>query len=565
MRYIFTLLFLLSGTIILAQTTYHVKIGGDDTKDGKSWNNAFATIQKALSVSTNTGDEIAVAKGTYYPDEGAGFTDNDRSHSFALKNGVDMFGGYEGVEGVYDRDWVVNPTILSGNIQQDLNIGNNSFSVLKAIGLPDALVLDGFAITGGNGSLTINFNGSGGGLKNISSNISVINCSFVNNSAVREGGAVYNTHSNSTFYNCIFSGNSSPNGAAIYNANVGEGANSSPTIGNCSFSDNTGAAIYNFGEGGNASPTISNCNFINNGQGIFNFGKKSSLQNAGTASPTIFNCSFTDDQIVNVANNSSTSPGGSVASPSFYNCSFVGFSPIVNQGTDGVARPTLVNCIVWGNIGNVNSITTISYSIVKNSFAGGSWNISNGIDGGHNLDADPMFVDAANGNLRLQTCSPAIDAGNTSVLKVSPDLGGNNRVINSIIDMGAYETPAGLDIYPPTVKTKNISLGLNANGLASIIAINVNDGSTDNCGILSMSVSPSSFNCSNVGPNTVTLTVNDINGNSATGQATVTIVDNIVPNAICRNITVQSDANGNAPKAASAQAAQRDSDQSDFE
>ena len=54
----------------------------------------------------------------------------------------------------------------------------------------------------------------------------------------------------------------------------------------------------------------------------------------------------------------------------------------------------------------------------------------------------------------------------------------------------------------------------------------------------SMSVSPNSFDCSNVGANTVTLTVTDVNGNVSTCTSTVTIEDNVAPVAVCQDITV---------------------------
>ena len=49
---------------------------------------------------------------------------------------------------------------------------------------------------------------------------------------------------------------------------------------------------------------------------------------------------------------------------------------------------------------------------------------------------------------------------------------------------------------------------------------NVSANSTDNCAVASISVSPSSFTCANVGANTVTLTVTDVYGNSSTCTAT---------------------------------------------
>src|SRR5690606_40619314 len=52
--------------------------------------------------------------------------------------------------------------------------------------------------------------------------------------------------------------------------------------------------------------------------------------------------------------------------------------------------------------------------------------------------------------------------------------------------------------------------------------------------------------CENVGENTVTLTVRDINTNAAWAEATVTVEDNIAPVVVTQNITVQLDANGEA-------------------
>jgi HYR domain/Secretion system C-terminal sorting domain len=48
-----------------------------------------------------------------------------------------------------------------------------------------------------------------------------------------------------------------------------------------------------------------------------------------------------------------------------------------------------------------------------------------------------------------------------------------------------------------------------------------------------MSVSPSSFTCADTGANTVTLTVTDVNGNTASCSSTVTVKDNIMPTITC--------------------------------
>ena len=98
------------------------------------------------------------------------------------------------------------------------------------------------------------------------------------------------------------------------------------------------------------------------------------------------------------------------------------------------------------------------------------------------------------------------------------------------------------DKVAPTVVTKNITVQLNASGAASITPADVNDGSADNCSIASYSLDQSSFDCSNVGPNTVTLTVTDVNGNSASAPATVTVEDKVAPNITApTNVSVNAD------------------------
>jgi len=85
------------------------------------------------------------------------------------------------------------------------------------------------------------------------------------------------------------------------------------------------------------------------------------------------------------------------------------------------------------------------------------------------------------------------------------------------------------DITPPVAIAQNLDINLDANGAAGITAAQINNGSTDNCGIASISVNKTSFDCSNVGVNTVILTVTDLNGNVSTAPATVTVVDAIAP------------------------------------
>ncbi len=96
-----------------------------------------------------------------------------------------------------------------------------------------------------------------------------------------------------------------------------------------------------------------------------------------------------------------------------------------------------------------------------------------------------------------------------------------------------------VDKLAPVVSTKNITVELDANGQAGITAGQVDNGSSDNCGVAAVTVSPSSFDCSNKGANTVTLTVTDVNGNISTGTATVTVEDKVAPVITCQDLTVE--------------------------
>jgi hypothetical protein len=91
--------------------------------------------------------------------------------------------------------------------------------------------------------------------------------------------------------------------------------------------------------------------------------------------------------------------------------------------------PYLTNCILWGDTPDEISggPPDITYSDVE-----GGWS-----DTG-NINADPLFADAY---LRLSAGSPCIDAGtNTPPGGLPPtDIEENLRIVNGIVDMGAYE------------------------------------------------------------------------------------------------------------------------------
>ncbi|NVK86284.1 MAG: VCBS repeat-containing protein, partial [Cytophagia bacterium] len=102
------------------------------------------------------------------------------------------------------------------------------------------------------------------------------------------------------------------------------------------------------------------------------------------------------------------------------------------------------------------------------------------------------------------------------------------------------------DTVAPNAIAQNITIDLDANGNASITADMIDAGSNDACGIASYALSQYDFDCSNVGANTVTLTVTDVNNNVSTATATVTVRDVTAAQVITQDITVELDVNGNA-------------------
>jgi predicted extracellular nuclease len=79
------------------------------------------------------------------------------------------------------------------------------------------------------------------------------------------------------------------------------------------------------------------------------------------------------------------------------------------------------------------------------------------------------------------------------------------------------------DVTPPVAICKPATVTL-VNGSATITANDINNGSNDECGPVTLAASKTSFDCSNIGANTVKLTVTDGTGNTATCSTTVTVI-----------------------------------------
>ena len=163
---------------------------------------------------------------------------------------------------------------------------------------------------------------------------------------------------------------------------------------------------------------------------------------------TLNNCTLTG----NSAHHGGGSYGGTLN-----NCILVGNSAyyiISGESPDegvggGSFGDTLNNCIVYYNSASTGPFSNVP---IGPNFWGSSLNYCCTPDPGGvgNITCEPRFVDLANGNLRLQSNSPCINAGNNTYVIGSTDLDGNPRIFGGTVDMGAYEfqEPATLDFSP---------------------------------------------------------------------------------------------------------------------
>ncbi|WMN11066.1 choice-of-anchor D domain-containing protein [Marivirga salinae] len=402
-------------------TDFYVKTGVTSGA-GTSFASAFGTFQEALDVAT-VGDKIYIAAGTYKPSVGVDLdatgTIEAREVTFQIPDGVEVYGGFEGTEtgaisqAILDaRDFTTHTSILSGDIGAPSDNTDNAYHVVYTRNVTVTTVVDGFTIMAGNANGTSN-----GGFLNS------------NGAGWLNQGDGFGNSSTPTLRNIVFFQNTADFGGGMYN--YGFLGTSSPILTNCTFSQNTairsGAGIYNYGYRGTSSPILTNCNFSQNnairyGGGMYNYGGGS----GGDSSPVLTNCTFSQ-------NTADFNGGG-----------------MFNNGTDGAngnSTPQIVNSIFWGNKTNGNSTSwindvatpTVSYSLIEEA------TLPTGTtDGGNNVfNQDPLFVDAANEDLKLQDCSPAINTGNNADIPtgITTDLAGKARTLDVTVDMGAYENP----------------------------------------------------------------------------------------------------------------------------
>jgi len=446
--------FVVAGMVLLAsspaqaQTVRYVDETAGGNNDGTSWSDAYVHLQDALdeaNANPGTSYEVRLATGVYLPDadKDGDHVDDDTTETFTFReDNVRLFGGYASGGGS-SRNPEANPTVLSGDIDENdtrnsagLTVapsdisGLNSRHVVTLVGDNGTPItadtrLDGIYITAGDSR-------------------------FERGGVIEAGGLRCNVS--------------------------GSNAECSPQIvrvvfqGNAAYSG--GAARFTASSGATVSPHLVNVLFRSNSAGNVGSAVEFSLGDSNTTgSPSFVNTIFSGNKDSDSKTYRGGTYSGSTLTPTFVNVVFVNNDggPLYNFGASGATNePDIANSILWSNGGDITgngANTTITYSIVEGGWSG---------NGSNNLDQDPQFVDAdgpddtagtPDDNLRLEGpgssggASPAIDAGDTGALPadetdlnddgnttetVPIDLYGNARVQNatgtSTVDMGAFES-----------------------------------------------------------------------------------------------------------------------------
>jgi gliding motility-associated-like protein len=129
----------------------------------------------------------------------------------------------------------------------------------------------------------------------------------------------------------------------------------------------------------------------------------------------------------------------------------------------------------------------------------------------------PNATDNCTNNLTITNNAPATyPLGTTTVTWTITDAAGNVTTVDQTVTV--------IDETAPVVLLASTTVILDANGSATITFQDLDNGSTDNCGIASAVLSQSDFDCSNVGNNIVSVTLTDNSGNQSTAQVMITVV-----------------------------------------
>jgi len=397
-------------------------------------------------------------------------TVSDPREDGSVKHPFDMI--QEAIEVAFHDDTVM---VLVGTYREDINLRGKNITVSSTepqnATIVDKTVIDGIkgsvvTFRGGENAdcLLTGFTITGGRGSEIE---------FAGTPDILAGGAIFCVDSSPTITNCTITHNKTELGGGIY------ASNSDMTIADCDITTNVAAAFHGGGIyiANNSEPQIQDCSIMNNlaksaGGGIASQTGSSALitgnrvfDNEALNGSGIYIANSSKTRLSNnlIYRNRSTGSGGAMqlwgAPILCENCVFYGNLAVVEGGAIQCAYTNgaiLSNCIFWANSAPAGqsiylrykqsgttypSVMTVSYSDLEKGLAGivveTFCTLNYGPD---NIDAEPLFVDTANGDFHLQSAYGHWDVSKQSWV--------NDKYTSKCIDKGDPASDWTAELWP---------------------------------------------------------------------------------------------------------------------
>lgn len=363
--------------------------------NGSSWTNAFTTIQAAINASS-PGDTLWIAEGTY-------------AESIVLSNGVQLFGGFSGVEVSFgERDVRAHQVIVDAK-------GADHAAVMQGV---SGTALDGLTFTGGVAD-GVAPNNSGGGILCDSADGSnaIVDCTIIGNAANGTGAGIACLNGASpVIYRCTIAGNvANDDGGGLY---CRDGA--VPSVTRCVISGNRSGDY-----GGGVACYVGSAAIFTNCIISGNVAVRAGAMRFSSSNATIVNSTLS-------ANAVSVQIGGvslDNASPTFINTIVEGHANIAfhegSANSDPPMRGCLFNNNPNGDYFNNDTGSTLTGAAALNALA----EVSGTVDGAASFQTMPtgnwlsVAYNAGTNRTTLTATQPVFATYDLSGKSINPDTG----------------------------------------------------------------------------------------------------------------------------------------------
>ena len=301
--------------------------------------------------------------------------------------------------------------------------------------LEDCVVSGNSAQNVGGGGI---YNGWGGS----ACTMTLINCTVAENNSGSQGGGIVNSDGcNITIEGSSISENTARGGAGVLNAG------GTAELTGCTVTNNISIGDLGFGGGilNTGTMTVTDSVVSGNSADAANYGGGGVMNtNSLTLTNTVIAGNSTNLEGGGLYNLTGTYPSGGVI---LYNCTVAGNS--ADNGGDGIKNEGTAYC--YNSIVAQNGESDIDcaprYQAEGTIYAYNT--LSSYIDWTESENSPvydptlPLFNDFENGDFSLAAVSQAINIGNNDYVSIENDLAGTLRIIDEIVDLGAYEYRQG--------------------------------------------------------------------------------------------------------------------------